>query len=374
MAKHLPSSALTALERLVSCRGPAVLEPSPYERSATLLPTLISLLTFDGDDATRSSVLRVIGLLGALEPLQYRAAIAKAEATASARSEPTGGSSSARADDGSSHLLLTQADLMVQAASQVAGSGGGAGAAGGGAGGEATVRGAAPPRQWGDDLSPSSPQYLPTIALRELMAILHDASLSAYHHRLIAAIVYIFTALGDTCAPLLPRVMPTLLTILLAGDTSIRGADGAGNSGTAGGPAGVVPVAIGVSSLSRPATTQVFNHLMQQLPVLVSAMHAHLPPWVPQLVELVRMHWHGPLLLQVITLLEQLTLLLRQELTPYTAELIPLLAAVVDSDSTAQVRAQLSSRSLLPKPHFENRRFSPSHPSARAFPRRSRRP
>ena len=29
------------------------------------------------------------------------------------------------------------------------------------------------------------------------MAILHDASLSAYHHRLIAAIVYIFTALGD---------------------------------------------------------------------------------------------------------------------------------------------------------------------------------
>ena len=33
---------------------------------------------------------------------------------------------------------------------------------------------------------------------------------------------------------------------------------------------------------------------------LVSAMHAHLQPWVPRLLELVRMHWHGPLLLQVI--------------------------------------------------------------------------
>ena len=95
-------------------------------------------------------------------------------------------------------------------------------------------------------------------------------------------------------------------------------------------------VPVGVASLSRPATTQVFNHLMQQLPALVSAMHAHLHPWVPQMLELVRMHWHGPLLLQVIALLEQLTLLLRQALTPYTAELIPLLAAVIEADKTAQ--------------------------------------
>merc|ERR1711965_773715 len=85
---------------------------------------------------------------------------------------------------------------------------------------------------------------------------------------------------------------------------------------------------VGLASLSRPATTQVFNHLMQQLPALVSAMHAHMQPWVPQLLELVRMHWHGPLLLQMIALLEQLTLLLRQALTPHTGEIVPLLAAV----------------------------------------------
>ena len=40
--------------------------------------------------------------------------------------------------------------------------------------------------------------------------------------------------------------------------------------------------------------------------------------------------------MQVIKLLEQLTLLLCQELLPYTAELIPLLAAVIDSDSTTE--------------------------------------
>ena len=116
--------------------------------------------------------------------------------------------------------------------------------------------------------------------------------------------------------------MPTLLAILM--QPSARGLPDAGSA------------SVGLTSLSRPATTQVFNHLMQQLPALVSAMHAHLQPWVPQLLELVRMHWHSPLLLQVIALLEQLTMLLRQALSPYTAELIPLLAAVIEADNTAQ--------------------------------------
>ena len=36
-------AALAALERLVSCRGPAVIEPTPYERSTALFPTLMSM-------------------------------------------------------------------------------------------------------------------------------------------------------------------------------------------------------------------------------------------------------------------------------------------------------------------------------------------
>ena len=123
--------------------------------------------------------------------------------------------------------------------------------------------------------------------------------------------------------------MPTLLAILTQSPSS--GMVDSANSNAA--PATLTRQ---VSSLSRPATTQVFNHLMQQLPALVSAMHRHLQPWVPQLLELVRMHWNGPLLLQVIALLEQLTLLLREALTPYTSELIPLLAAVIEADNSAQ--------------------------------------
>ena len=71
-----------ALERLVSCRGPAVLDPSPYERSASLFPTLISMIATEPDELTRDSALRIIGLLGAIEPLQYRAAASKADTAA----------------------------------------------------------------------------------------------------------------------------------------------------------------------------------------------------------------------------------------------------------------------------------------------------
>ena len=38
------------------------------------------------------------------------------------------------------------------------------------------------------------------------------------------------------------------------------------------------------------------------MPEMVKAMHAHLAPWVPQLMQLVMMHWHSSLLLQVLAL------------------------------------------------------------------------
>ena len=38
---------------------------------------------------------------------------------------------------------------------------------------------------------------------------------------------------------------------------------------------------------------------------------AHLQPWLPELISVVLQHWHGPLLLQVLTLPEQPTIVLR---------------------------------------------------------------
>ena len=241
-----------------------------------------------------------------------------------------------------------------------------------------------PPSMWNDE-HPSSPQYLATVALRELLAILHDASLSAYHHRLIAALVYIFSALGDQCAPLLPRVMPTLFSILLQDSQQQQQRPGGGGAtlnnaphlGGRGGKQMADSLWTPILSSTRSVPPPVFNHLMQQFPAMVSAMHAHLQPWMPQLVQVVLMHWHGSLLLQVpglytaalssyskpcssrcsntivdstplplfwqvLQILEQMTTLLRHALMAHAPVLIPKLSAVIDSDHSSQLVPSLS--------------------------------
>ena len=305
--------------------------------------------------------------------------------------------------------------------------GGGGGGGGGGKGGGGALVGAAAAAggggskvdEWGDELPPTSELYLPTVALRALLAILRDASLSAYHHRLIAALVYIFVALGEQCAPFLPKVMPTLLAILLDPSTAAAGAasadgkggdgppkggagpkgggDGGGGDGggrrpraaattaraasggaTSGGGGGggvtiqqqlealaarvgvsppldggalvavgaaVATAAAGGGGGSGASFTPLISQLMQQLPALVAAMRAHLVPWVPHLVLLVLSAWNGPLLLPVLALLEQLTLTLRHSLTPYAPALVPMLAAVIGGDSSAQRVPSLSALS-----------------------------
>ena len=49
---------------------------------------------------------------------------------------------------------------------------------------------------------------------------------------------------------------------------------------------------------------------------------------------MVLQHWHGPLLLQVLTLPEQPTIVLRHALRPHAARLVPLLAAVLERDTS----------------------------------------
>ena len=177
-------AAAAALERLVSCRGPAVLDPSPYERSASLFPTLISMIATEPDEPMRDSALRIIGLLS-IEPLQYRAAASKADTAARQLALRESGSAHDVSKQGVTGDAATAAEGTEANAQQLEPA-----AADGKAKPDETIvvadghaaaasqlgRNGAPPRRWGDDLPPSSPQYMPTIALRELMAILHDAS------------------------------------------------------------------------------------------------------------------------------------------------------------------------------------------------------
>jgi len=226
-------AALTALERLLACARPAALGTSPYERYPALLPNLLALLASEQHDASRSSVVRVLGILGALEPLKYRTAIARARQTHEAKQRPP----LLEGDGAGPHVIAThphhgnatarapQAQPSYDTARSVA--------VGGLRAGARTLGNTLP--GWGDELSPTAPQHLAAVALWELLSILHDGALTAYHHRVVAALVYVFTSLGEHCAPLLPRVMPTLLVLLVQSPTSSQPAGRQASSRTGGG-------------------------------------------------------------------------------------------------------------------------------------------
>lgn len=66
----------------------------------------------------------------------------------------------------------------------------------------------APPR-----LVPGSDDYYPTVAIKALMNILRDPSLSAHHSMVTQAVIFIFKSLGLRCVPFLDHIIPNMLQV-----------------------------------------------------------------------------------------------------------------------------------------------------------------
>ena len=217
-------AALTALEHLLACARPAALGASPYERYPALLPSLLALLASeqyaahprtittaqcDGGrvphmgryDASRSSVARVLGILGALEPLKYRTAIARARQTHEAKHPHQllggdgGGPHAAAKHPHHGHAAgprATQAQASFDTAQSVA-----VGALGAGAGTLGLGAGAVP--GWRDELSPTAPQHLAAVALWEARHATR-ARPPACVRCLLACVVPLLRMMGDATA------------------------------------------------------------------------------------------------------------------------------------------------------------------------------
>ncbi|KAG7693019.1 hypothetical protein KL933_004170 [Ogataea haglerorum] len=62
--------------------------------------------------------------------------------------------------------------------------------------------------------SPSNEDYFPTVVIKTLLRILKDASLSTHHPAVIQAIMHIFKTLGIKCVPFLDKVIPGFATVI----------------------------------------------------------------------------------------------------------------------------------------------------------------
>ncbi|KAK5667368.1 phosphatidylinositol kinase-related protein kinase tor1 [Batrachochytrium dendrobatidis] len=153
-------AAIRTLSRIISRTGWVI---EPFIKYPNLLNYLIAILKSEQSPPIRRETVKVIGVLGALDPYRHKLASRHTDTAAAA----------------SAYLTMAT------------------------------------------HISPSSDEYFPTIATIALMKILRDPSLSIHHAAVVNAVMIMFRTLGLKCVSLLPQIMPPLLAVMKACPPSV---------------------------------------------------------------------------------------------------------------------------------------------------------
>ncbi|KAL7199558.1 hypothetical protein ACSBR2_021782 [Camellia fascicularis] len=167
----LDGAAATKREVAVSTLGQVVQSTgyviTPYNEYPLLLGLLLKLLNGELAWSTRREVLKVLGIMGALDPHLHK--------RNQQRLSGSHGEVTHAASDSGQHIQSMDELPM--------------------------------------DLWPSfatSEDYFSTVAINSLVRILRDASLSSYHQKVVGSLMFIFKSMGLGCVPYLPKVLPDL--------------------------------------------------------------------------------------------------------------------------------------------------------------------
>ena len=153
-------AAMTTLASLAINSGYVI---DPYLEYPELLGILINTIKTESHENLREMAIRLVGVLGALDPYKYQQMSEK--------------------------VIEKQNKTEVQAISDVS----------------LIMQG----------LTPSNDEYYPTVVINTLMqTILADHTLVLYHSSVIDAIVTIFKTIGQKCVPFLGQIVPGFLTVI----------------------------------------------------------------------------------------------------------------------------------------------------------------
>ena len=260
--------AVATLGQLVANTGYVM---TPYNDFPSLLSLLLRLLS-ESDSDTRLEVIKVLGIVGALDPHIHK--INQNTVVSGVKDVDTGRAQAA----------------SVQAGGNLArglrgGPGGGGVERGPVHGGEALVSAG---------MATNSKEYYPTVAINALMQILCDPSVSSHHHMVVRSLMFIFQSLGHNCVPFLPGVLPTLFRVLRSCEDDLR------------------------------------KNLLHQLTLMVSIVGKHIRGYLPELMSILFECWGSPaLLVPTLKALEQLSHALRDDFHPQLPDLLPRFVSVL---------------------------------------------
>ncbi|KAL5560921.1 hypothetical protein UlMin_030668 [Ulmus minor] len=168
--------AVTTLGQVVQSTGYVI---TPYNEYPLLLGLLLKLLNGELVWSTRREVLKVLGIMGALDPHLHKR---------NQLSLPGSHGEVTRAASDSGQHLQSMDELPV-------------------------------------DLWPSfatSEDYYSTVAINSLMRILRDPSLSSYHLKVVGSLMFIFKSMGLGCVPYLHKVLPDLFHTVRTCDDALK--------------------------------------------------------------------------------------------------------------------------------------------------------
>ncbi|KAL7753608.1 phosphatidylinositol kinase- protein kinase tor1 [Sorochytrium milnesiophthora] len=160
-----PSKRLAALKSLGQIASSTGYVIEPYIRYPHLLDTIIAILKTEQNPQLRTETLKLLGILGALDPYKHKIVQRDSE-------------------DG---MVGEAPRLDLQDATTILMSGTG---------------------------GLSSDEYYPAVCINALMRILRDPSLSMHHTAVIKAVLYICKTLGLKSVPFLPQIMPPFLAMI----------------------------------------------------------------------------------------------------------------------------------------------------------------
>lgn len=149
----------TALKTLGKLAAHSEYVIEPYYQYPRLLSTLIKILVTDSNAEIQREVVKLTGILGALDPYKYR------EIERQLESE----------DDDAQQQIPIDVKLVL------------------------------------NGTLPSSEEYNPTVVITSLMTLLKDPAMAANHTRIVQAVLRIFESLGLRCVLFLDEVIPGLI-------------------------------------------------------------------------------------------------------------------------------------------------------------------
>lgn len=152
-------AALKTLGQLAASSGYVI---EPLLDYPELLGVLINILKSESAQNIRRETVRLIGILGALDPYKHR----EVEVTSNAK------------------ISVEQNAPSIDIALLMQG------------------------------MSPSNEEYYPTVVINTLMKILRDPSLSSHHTAVIQAIMHIFQTLGLRCVSFLGQIIPGIISVM----------------------------------------------------------------------------------------------------------------------------------------------------------------